>query len=213
MAEASTLNVLNYFDFWHAVPIDSKEGVSFDEISKKVDLPYDVVRRVLEHAISNRFFDKVDHTVKGHDIRVVHNSHSAVLHDNEDLAGDVTNQLDHFGPPLMTLARALEKWTKGKDKLCIEMGKLPFNYAYSGGYLGKHDTVWEYVEEDGEGDRKGWRQGEMVKAMRYLKTQLDFKETMLFSLTDWNNPPNAHVVNVRGALFLPPKLFLWQRMF
>lgn len=104
--------------------------------------------------------------------------------------------LDTYGPAVTVLARALDKWSRGKDSIELELGKLPFNYAYSGGLLGKYDSVYDLVEEEGEGDKKGWRQGEMVKAMRFLKSQLDFKETMLFSLTNWNEPANAHVVDV-----------------
>lgn len=193
MVEASTLNILNYFDFWHAVP-PGDDGATYQEIAAKVNLPVDAVRRVLENSIANRIFDKLDHTAA--EPRIKHNSHSAVLLNDENLAGDVFCMLDTYGPAVTVLARALDKWSRGKDSIELAMGKLPFNYAYSGGLLGKYDSVYDLVEEEGEGDKKGWRQGEMVKAMRFLKSQLDFRETMLFSLTDWNEPANAHVVDV-----------------
>lgn len=192
LAEVSTFNILNYFDFWNAFPLDGDASV--DDLAEKTKLPRDVVRRVLNHATAIRFFDKVNPVAA--DYRIRHNSHSAVMARNPNLCGEVTNMLDTFGPPILLLARALEKWSVGQESIPLEIGKLPFNYAYSGGLSGKHDTVWDFVEADGEGDRKGWRQGEMVKAMRWLKDQLDYKVTVLYKMTDWNQPANAHLVDV-----------------
>ena len=159
-----------------------------------MNLPYDVVRRVLDHATANRFFDKVDPAAP--ESRIKHNSHSACLAREPDLCGELTNMLDTYGPPIVTLASALSKWSVGQKEMPLEMGKLPFNFAYSGGHLGKYDTVWDLVEEDGEGEHKGWRQAEMVKAMKWLKSQLDLKDTALFHLTDFNKPENGHLVDV-----------------
>lgn len=54
--DASCLNILNQFEFWTAVPVDGE--ASFEKIAQKVQLPLEVVSRVLDHAITMRFFTK-----------------------------------------------------------------------------------------------------------------------------------------------------------
>jgi hypothetical protein len=120
------------------------------------------------------------------------------------MRGDALTLLDSNGPPLLVLSRALDEWARGKDEFPKEIGKLAFNVTYSGGMMGKYDTLWDMIEEDGVGDRKGWRQGEMVEAMRWLKDQLDLEKT-ISALTDWNDPPNAHLVDVSDQCLLTSK--------
>jgi hypothetical protein len=55
MPDAGCLNVLNQFDFWAAVPLTGE--ASYDEIAKHVQLPVDVVSRILDHAITMRFIN------------------------------------------------------------------------------------------------------------------------------------------------------------
>lgn len=54
MPDAACLNVLNYFNFWAAVPLDG--SASYQEIAQRVRLPLDVTRRVVQHGLTIRLF-------------------------------------------------------------------------------------------------------------------------------------------------------------
>ncbi|KAI9148322.1 O-methyltransferase lcsG [Paramyrothecium foliicola] len=194
LSEATTLNVLNHFNFWDAVPIEG--DVSLDQIAEKVNLPIEVVRRILDHALAIRYFARVDPALKAS--RIKHNSRSIAIARDRGLRANIATTLDSGGPPTIALSRALEKFSYGEPELPKETGSLAFNYAYSGGMLGKYDSLWDLIEGDGEGEKKGWRQKEMVALMKHTKEELKTNESLL-ALTDWNTPENALVVDIGGS--------------
>lgn len=217
----SVLNVLNHFDVWNAVPLDG--DASYEEIAAKVKLPVEAIARVLDHAVTLRLFALVDPTSPAP--RVKHTSRTAPMVRDPDTMSLIATTLDSNGPPVLALARALDKWAVGQDALPKDTGKLAFNLAYSGGLWGKYDTLWDLIENDGEGERKGWRQAEMVGTMRFVKKTLDLDD-ILVKATDWANPAGAHVVDVSTTpehhhprhhlpsftlLFLFPTVFLFSR--
>lgn len=187
------MNILNHFNIWNAVPLDG--DASYEEIAAKVRLPVDAISRILDHAVTLRLFAHVDPTSP---TRVRHTSRTAPMVRDPDSMSVIATTLDSNGPPVLALARALDKWAVGEEKLPTETGKLGFNMAYSGGLWGKYDTLWDLIENDGEGERKGWRQGEMVGTMRFVKKTLDL-DAVLVKATDWAEPAGAHIVDVGGS--------------
>ncbi|KAI0440639.1 sterigmatocystin 8-O-methyltransferase [Xylaria telfairii] len=191
--DAACLNVLNHFNFWSAVPLNG--SASYSEIAERVSLPKDVVTRIIQHGITLRLFEEVDDDSS----KVRHTSRSAALARQAGLQALVSSVLDITGPPMMAMTGALEKYAKGKTELTQDMSETAFALFHSTGPFGKkHTNSWEYLENDGEGDRRGWRQAKFVEFMRYIKEifQLD---GVVLDAYDWKAAGTATVVDVGGS--------------
>jgi hypothetical protein len=195
--DASCLNILNQFDFWNAVPVDGE--ASFEEIAEKIELPVEVVSRVLDHAVTMRFFTKASPAATC----VRHTSRSAALAKDPGLIALVQTVLDETGPPMMVLPEALRKYSQGKKEMTRNMDETAFRLCHSGGVWGDFKNSWEFIENDGvkEGEvgwekkSKGWRQRNFVKFMAYIKDLFKTEDIMLNAL-DWAAAGNATVVDV-----------------
>ncbi|KAI0011819.1 sterigmatocystin 8-O-methyltransferase [Xylariaceae sp. FL0662B] len=194
MPDAACLNTLNYFDFWSAVPVDG--SASYSEIAQHVSLPEDVVRRILLHAVTLRLFAETEPGKKSS--RIQHSSRSAALARTPGLKALVSTILDDAGAPLMVLNEALQRYSKGKPALTREMNETSFALFHKGGQFGGYGNSWELLENDGEGDRKGWRQKNFVEFMRYVK-EIFHLEGIVLDALDWKAVGKAKVVDIGGS--------------
>lgn len=193
--------MINYFDIPAAIPLDG--DASYEEIGKAVKLPEEVIRRVLEHAVTLRIFAKVDPASM--QSRIKHTSKSAVLLKNKGLRAIVNTNLGNSSAATCTLTRALEKYSRGQEKLERDLNKTAFSLVYSGGKLGTYTDMWDFIEKDGEGETKGagWRQKEMVESMKSIKESLGLEE-LLKQLTDWSGAGKAKIVDVSQQIMKAP---------
>ena len=190
-----TLDTLNYFNFWHAVPLEG--SASYDEIAEQVDLPEEVCRRLLEHALTLRLFAQVEPASPKS--RICHSARSAVFARASGLRAVLTTMMDNAAPPLACLPRALNRSARGKRELSRDFKDNAWTFAHSGGLLGKYEDSWAMIEDDGEGDEKGWRQKDMVEGMRSIKNGLKTNE-LLLNMTDWTAAGEAAtVVDIGGS--------------
>ncbi|KND91784.1 6-hydroxytryprostatin B O-methyltransferase [Tolypocladium ophioglossoides CBS 100239] len=194
MPDAASLNVLNYFDFWAAVPLDG--SASYDDIAKHTDLPREVVRRVIEHATTLRLFAPTEPGKA--ETRIRHTSRSAALSKNAGLRALVSTLLDDAGPPMTVLPEALRQYTTGKPELTTDMNETSFALFHRHGVFGEYATPWDLLENDGSGEKKGWRQRNFVEFMRYLKDIFQLEKVML-ECYDWKAAGKATVVDVGGS--------------
>lgn len=192
MPDAAVLNILNYFDFWSAVPLDGSS--SYEEIAKHVSLPQEVVQRVLEHATTLRLFAYTTPSNVSAS-RIEHTSRSAALAKSSGLRALVSTIMDDAGPPMMIMNEALERHARGKTELTLDMDKTSFALFHSGGTFGKYTNSWELLENDGEGEKKGWRQRNFVEFMRYIKEIFQLEEVVEGAL-DWKAAGKVTVVDV-----------------
>lgn len=202
MPDFAALNVLNRFSFWSAVPLDG--SATFPEIASHVSLPEEVVRRVMEHGFNLRIFEKTDFDgTPG----VRHTSRSAALVRSPGLSSLVSTILDDAGPPMTVLQEALARHNSGKEALEQDMSQTAFTLYNSGDLAGKYKNSWEFIENDGDGERKGWRQRNFVQFMDYLK-EIFRLESVVEEAYDWKAAGNAKIVDVSD----PPHPFptwLW----
>ncbi|OTB08661.1 hypothetical protein M426DRAFT_316674 [Hypoxylon sp. CI-4A] len=194
LPDAAALNVLNYFDFWAAVPLDGSASIS--EIAQRISLPEDVVRRVLVHAVALRIFEETDPGRSASRIR--HNSRSAALARSSGLRALVSTILDDAGAPVMVLNQALDKYSRGKPALTQNVDETSFALFYKGGQFGKYGNSWDLLENDGDGEKKGWRSRNFVEFMRYVK-EIFHLEEIVFGAQDWESVGKATVVDVGGS--------------
>lgn len=198
MPDQASLNILNHFDFWAAVPVDG--SASYDEIAKSTDLPRAVVQRVLEHSTTLRLFERVDDKPD----HVRHSSRSAALAKSSGLRALVSTVLDDAGPPMTVMTQALRKYSLGKKELTTDMKETAFALLHGGQGRpedvaeGKYTTSWEFIENDGEGENKGWRQRNFVEFMRYIKEIFQL-ESVIVNSYDWKSAGKAKVVDIGGS--------------
>lgn len=97
---------------------------------------------------------------------------------------------------MMTMPSALEKYSRGKSELTQDISETAFALFHSTGPFGKkHVNSWDYLENDGEGDRRGWRQQKFVEFMKYLKDIFQL-EGIVLDAYDWAAAGTATVVDV-----------------
>jgi hypothetical protein len=196
--DAACLNILNQFDFWTAVPVGGE--ATYDDVAKHTSLPVEVVTRVLEHAVTMRFFAKPSPTATS----VKHTSRSAALAKDPGLSAFVQTVLDETGPPMFLLPEALRRYSQGKQQITRNMKETAFRLCHSGGAWGEFENSWHFLENDGEGEKKGWRQRNFVKFMAYIK-DLFGTEGIVLDAIDWEGAGDVTVVDVRPSLPLTPK--------
>ncbi|EEP81703.1 conserved hypothetical protein [Uncinocarpus reesii 1704] len=194
MPDAAALNIMNYFDFWSAVPLDG--SASYADIAKHTSLPQDVVERVLAHATTLRLFSETEPGKSTS--RIQHTSRSAALARSPGLKALVSTILDDAGPPMMVMNQALEKYSCGKPALTKDMSETSFALLHSGGAFGNFANSWDFIENDGEGEKKGWRQRNFVEFMRYLKEIFHLEKAVLDSY-DWKAAGKITVVDLGGS--------------
>jgi hypothetical protein len=183
--DAACLNVLNHFDFWTAVPVDS--SASYGEIAEQVSLPEDVVIRVLQHAVTLRLF------AESSSRRVQHTSRSSALARQPGLRALVSSVLDVTGAPMMSMNSALERYSRGKKTNQAENKISESAFALFHGH--KYANSWDFLENDGEGERKGWRQQKFVEFMLYTK-EIFHLEDIVVNAYDWAAAGESTVVDV-----------------
>ncbi|KAH7384406.1 O-methyltransferase-domain-containing protein [Phaeosphaeria sp. MPI-PUGE-AT-0046c] len=198
--DASCLNILNQFDFWNAVPVAGE--ASFENIAKHVQLPLEVVSRVLDHATTMRFFIKSSPSATS----VRHTSRSAALAKDSGLVALVQMVLDETGPPMLVLPEALRRYAQGKSEVRKDTKETAFRLCHSGGVWGDFENSWDFIENDGvaEGEvgfekrSKGWRQRNFVKFMAYIKDLFKTEELVL-NAVDWAGAGDVTVVDIGGS--------------
>jgi hypothetical protein len=189
MPDQAALSILNHFDFWSAVPLE--DSASYEDIARHTKLPIEVVRRVLEHSTTLRLFTKSEKP-----FHVEHTSRSAALAKSSGLRALASTLLDDAGPPLTVMNETLRRYCLGKTELTTEMRETALALFHSGGIFGsKYATSWDFIENDGEGPRKGWRQRTFVEFMRYIREMFHLESVILGSY-DWKSAGNATVVDV-----------------
>jgi hypothetical protein len=201
--DISTLNVLNQFDFWNAVPVNGT--ATQEQVAKHTNLPIEVVSRTLDHAITMRYFKRPTPTSTD----VQHTSRSAALAQDPGLSALVQTVLDETSPPMMLLPEALRRFSAGKPEISKNQKETAFRLCHSGGIWGDYENTWEFIENDGEGEKKGWRQRNFIKFMAYIK-DLFKTESIVLNAIDWKAAGNATVVDVSPSS--STSLFLLQKM-
>ncbi|EEH45053.2 uncharacterized protein PADG_01203 [Paracoccidioides brasiliensis Pb18] len=177
------------FRLWSAVPVEG--SASYADIAKHTSPPEDVAHRILQHAMNLRIFSETEPGKPSS--RVQHTSRSAALARSGGLRALVSTILNDAGAPMMVLNEALERYTRGKPALTQEVGESSFALFHSSGIYGRYNTSWELLENDGIGEKKGWRAKNFVEFMRYVKEIFHLEDVVLESY-DWKAAGKAAVV-------------------
>lgn len=96
---------------------------------------------------------------------------------------------------MMLLPEALRRFAVGKEDISRVQKETAFSLCHSGGVWGDYDNTWDFIENDGEGEKKGWRQRNFIKFMAYIK-DLFKTESIVLDAIDWKAAGDATVVDV-----------------
>ena len=168
-------------------------AATYGDIAKSVALPEEVVQRLLEHATTLRLFTFTD-TPR----QVRHTARSAALAKSAGLRALVTTVVDDAGPPSLILNHALDNYSRGETELTHDMSKTAFSLHHNG----KLTSPWDFIENDGEGPRKGWRSRNFAVFMNYVKEIFQLEDVLAKSF-DWAGAGNISVVDVSLPTHVP----------
>ena len=110
---------------------------------------------------------------------------------------------------MLVMHEALDRYSRGKPALTQNMDETSFALFHAGGQFGQHGNSWDLLENDGEGEKQGWRQRNFVEFMKYLKEIFGLESVLADSL-DWKSYGKGTVVDVStfglgSTAFLPRK--------
>ncbi|RTE84727.1 hypothetical protein BHE90_000738 [Fusarium euwallaceae] len=191
--DSATMDILNEFDFWNAVPLDG--SATHAEIAAKVDLPESLVRRVLKYAISIRFFavDPNDPT------KIVHTSLSALPAKKPLMKSWLRHNFHEARPGTVHMPEAFRKYGSGKETWSEEPLESSFAVA-NVDRLDKPESFWDYVNRDVKGKPKGWRATKFAESMQAAASASSIKiEDLLSTGYDWAQLGEATVVDIGGS--------------
>ncbi|KAF1808284.1 S-adenosyl-L-methionine-dependent methyltransferase [Eremomyces bilateralis CBS 781.70] len=190
------IGVLSEFDFYSAVPVDG--SATYVQISEATGLPTDVVRRILRHAFTMRLFAE---SSPGSD-DIIHTASSAVVVKTPELASWIIHNTEEVGAGCVQLPEALRRYTAGKDQMTDKPGQAASSLALynpdSKPELAEK-SFFQFVAEDGEGERKGWREERFGQAMQSAAVNTAIDPPGLLKLVDWASFGNATLVDVGGS--------------
>lgn len=196
------LDVLNQFDFWSAVPLSG--SATHAEVAARTGLPEDLVRRFLRHAATMRLFVLVAAAEGDGDgsgqARVAHTAASAFVARSPAHRGWIAHHLEESRVACTRLPDALRRFSVGRAAAAQELGETAFALAFGGGEgggAGTGVTFWDFIREDGEGERKGFRTGRFAQAMQAGRgsSGVDFGG-LLRGGFDWEGLGEGTVVDV-----------------
>ncbi|KFA69637.1 hypothetical protein S40285_04070 [Stachybotrys chlorohalonatus IBT 40285] len=186
--DASVLDILNQFNFWDSVPLGG--SATYSEIAAKVNLPENVVRRIVRYAITIRYFD----FAPGSKDTIVHTSLSAAPAKQQLLRTWIRHSLEEARPGASHLAEALWKYSAGKEEPSQEAIESAFSLANID-RLSEPETFWEYLEREIEGKPRNWRSTKFAETMQAAAAASAIKTADLLKIGyDWGKAGEATVV-------------------
>ena len=170
-------------------------SASYHEIARQINLPQDVVERILKHAVTLRIFAETQLGSKS--TRIQHSFRSAPLARSKGLQGLVATTLDVAGAPMLAMPQAFAKYSSGKTELTGDINETAFALLHKDEAYGKFKETWDMLENDGDGEKKGWRQRQFTDFMEYIK-EIFGMENLVSDSFDWSSLGDATVVDVRA---------------
>jgi hypothetical protein len=189
------INVLNQFDFFSAVPVNG--SASYTEISRAVQLPESTVRRILRHAMTMRLFSE---SPPGSG-QVVHSAATAHVVKHPLVRSWIAHNMEEVEPACGKLPEALKKFSMGKLEATEEVDETPFGLSHLD-EKGKPMTFWQFIQSDGQGDNKGYREPRFAEAMQIASRASNPNSETVGQGFDWADLGKATVVDVSCYLFI-----------
>lgn len=178
------LHAIVKFGIITAVPLDGE--ISYEHLAQKVGLTERQVRRILRHAMTKRYF------TESRSGFVAHTSLSAAPYRLPELRAWIEHNIDDHGPASCRMIEAIEKWGDSQD---------PHETGYSLAFgLGENENVFTFFENDGEGEKKGWRARRFGQAMSSMTAGGAHDVSHIRHGFMWKDLDHATIVDVRTVI-------------
>lgn len=105
------------------------------------------------------------------------------------------HNLEEVWPANVKMAEALRLYGDGE-----EPGESGFNIAFG---LPKDKSFFDFIAEDGAGDKKGWRMRRFAQTMQSWSSGSSHGTHHIHRGFDWKSLGDATIVDVRKPLLLP----------
>ncbi|KAH6876328.1 S-adenosyl-L-methionine-dependent methyltransferase [Thelonectria olida] len=191
--DATIMDILNQFDFWSAVPLGG--SATYSEIATRVNLPENLVRRILKYAIAIRFFASAPNAPGS----IVHTSLSAVPAKQHLIRSWLRHNFEEARPGALHMAEAFRKFSSGKETSSEEPLESGFAVADID-RIGKPEYFWDYLDRSVEGKPEGWRATKFAESMQAAAGASAIKvEDLLKMGYDWSKLGEVTVVDIGGS--------------
>lgn len=177
------LAVLAHWDVFGAVPLDGE--ISYADLAAKVNLSEERLRRFIRQVMTNHVFTE---SRPGY---VAHTAASAVPVRIPSFRWWIEHNAEDGGPAYPKVIQALETW--GASDQPAESG---FGIAFGLNAKDGKDSVFRFVAEDGEGEKKGFRMKRIGHAMEGMKGDGAYNVGHVQKGFDWASLGEATVVDV-----------------
>lgn len=182
------LAVLAHWDVFSAVPLDGE--ISYAHLAAKVGLAEERLRRFIRQAMTNHIF------TESRPGFVAHTATSAVPARIPSFRWYIEHNTEDGGPAYPHVIPALEKWGASDQP-----AKSGFGIAFGLDAKDSKDSVFQFVAEDGEGEKKGFRMRRIGNAMEGMKGDGAYNVGHAQNGFDWASlGDDAIVVDVRHLL-------------
>ncbi|EXJ72770.1 uncharacterized protein A1O5_03917 [Cladophialophora psammophila CBS 110553] len=180
--DLTVLNAFAKFGIFDAVPPDG--DISYADLARKVPLTERQLRRLFRHAMTkNIFFEpRPDH--------VAHTALSMAPVKNPTLKPWIHHNLGEVLPASSRLADAVEKYGDTQDPT-----QTALSMAWN---LGKGKSLFDWLENDGEGPERGWRARLFAQAMQAMDGGGHDRRYTIQGF-NWEGLGGATVVDVGGS--------------
>jgi hypothetical protein len=191
--DATILDILNQFNFWDAVPING--SATYTEIAVKVNLPENLVRRILRYAITIRYFA----FAPGSKETIVHTSLSAAPAKNKLLRAWLQHNFEEVRPGTVHIPESFRKYSAGSDEPSQEATQSAFTLA-NVDRLSEPQTYWDYLTRQEEGKPKDFRSSRFAQAMMAAASASAIKTADLLQIGyDWKAVGEMILVDIGGS--------------
>lgn len=198
--EATTLDILNRFNFWDAVPLGG--SASYAEIATATKLPEAFVRRFLRLGMTMYLF-REESPGSG---RIVHTAASAYVARDRHMQSWTGHVFEETRPASTVVGDALHKWFVGHSKPSEELEHAPWALASFNGKVVSEPLFTFLKHDESQGKPKGYRATRFAEAMNVLTSAVTV-EAYVESF-DWESLGEATVVDVCCMAIYSTETFL-----
>ncbi|KAI4089578.1 MAG: hypothetical protein LQ344_005293 [Seirophora lacunosa] len=182
------LAVLAHWDVFSAVPLDGE--ISYAHLAAKVGLAEERLRRFIRQSMTNHIF------TESRPGFVAHTATSAVPARIPSFRWYIEHNTEDGGPAYPQVIPALEKWGASDQP-----AKSGFGIAFGLDAKDSKDSVFQFVAEDGEGEKKGFRMRRIGNAMEGMKGDGAYNVGHAQRGFDWASlGDDATVVDLGGSV-------------
>lgn len=120
---------------------------------------------------------------------IAHTANSAAAVKDGSLSAWIGHNIDEVGRAFSWQVEAIDKWGETEDPsnaaLCLAMD------------LPEGNTIFEFLQSDGEGEKNGWRAKRFSLAMAAMSKTGSFSSKHIHDGFDWASLGEATLVDVR----------------